>query len=269
MRTIVERAVQADIPDLVELMSQFYAESNYTLDREWAAGSFAQLLRDETRGAVWIARRGIEIAGHVVLVLRHSMEFGGPAGVVDDLFVLPQFRRQGVGSALLSALFDACRKLHVAALLVEVGTDNVAATAFYGTFGLCDRGTDRQTLIVQLMETVTLFRPVGPKELALIEQSGWTAFPPRLPEQPIFYPVLNEQYAVQIARDWNVKSDGAGFVTKFQVNASFASRYPVQVVGSAMHQELWVPAEDLAQFNQAIVGRIEVVAQFRKASDSG
>jgi len=117
MQTIIERAGHADIPALVELMSQFYAESSYALDREWAAASFAQLLEDELRGAVWIARCGTDPAGHVVLALRHSMEFGGLAGVVDDLFVRPQFRRNGVGSALLSALFDACRKLHVAAFM--------------------------------------------------------------------------------------------------------------------------------------------------------
>jgi GNAT superfamily N-acetyltransferase len=98
-RAIIERAGDADIPALVELMSQFYAESSYALDREWAAASFAQLLQDEARGAVWIARRGTEAAGHIVLVLRHSMEFGGSTGVIDDLFVRPQFRRQGVGSA--------------------------------------------------------------------------------------------------------------------------------------------------------------------------
>jgi GNAT superfamily N-acetyltransferase len=115
MRTTIERAGQADIAALVELMSQFYAESSYALDRGWAAASFAQLLRDETRGAVWIARGGTEPAGHVVLTLRHSMEFGGLAGIIDDLFVRPQFRRQGVGSALLFALFDACRKFNVAA----------------------------------------------------------------------------------------------------------------------------------------------------------
>ena len=113
-----------------------------------------------------------------------------------------------------------------------------------------------------MTNTVTLFRPVGPKELALIEQSGWTRFPPRLPEQPIFYPVLNEEYAVEIARDWNVKSDGAGFVTRFRVNSAIANKYPVQSVGASRHKELWVPAEDLDQFNDAIVGPIEVVAEF-------
>jgi hypothetical protein len=109
---------------------------------------------------------------------------------------------------------------------------------------------------------VTLYRPVGPKELELIEASGWREFPPRLPEQPIFYPVLNEEYATQIARDWNVKESGAGFVTRFQVDAAFAGRYPVQVVGAAIHQELWVPAEELAEFNRHIVGPIEVVRRF-------
>ena len=113
------------------------------------------------------------------------------------------------------------------------------------------------------MSTITLFRPVGPKELELIAASGWHEFPPRLPEQPIFYPVLNEDYAVQIARDWNVPDSGAGFVTRFCVNAEFVARYPVKTVGAAVHQELWVPAEELAEFNRNIVGLIEVIAEFK------
>jgi len=113
------------------------------------------------------------------------------------------------------------------------------------------------------MSTITLFRPVGPKELELIAASGWHEFPPRLPEQPIFYPVLNEDYAVQIARDWNVPESGAGFVTRFCVNAEFAARYPVKTVGAAVHQELWVPAEELAELNRNIVGLIEVIAEFK------
>lgn len=111
--------------------------------------------------------------------------------------------------------------------------------------------------------TVTLYRPVGPKEYELLAASGWREFPPRLPDQPIFYPVTNEAYAIQIARDWNVKASGAGFVTKFQVDAYYLSRYPVQKVGGAIHTEYWVPAEDLPEFNQNIVGPIEVTAEFR------
>lgn len=113
------------------------------------------------------------------------------------------------------------------------------------------------------MRTLTLFRPVGPKELELIAASGWREFPPRLPGQPIFYPVLNEEYATQIARDWNVPESGCGFVTRFSVDAEYASRYPIETVGASIHQELWVPAEELAEFNQNIIGLIEVVAEFR------
>ena len=108
-----------------------------------------------------------------------------------------------------------------------------------------------------------LFRPVGINELRLIAESDFCAFPPRLPQQPIFYPVLVREYAVQIARDWNVLESGqVGFVTRFEIDDPFANRYPIQVVGDKRHQELWVPAEELAEFNSHIVGRIEVEAAF-------
>ncbi len=111
--------------------------------------------------------------------------------------------------------------------------------------------------------TTTLWRPTGPKELDLVRELDWRAWPPRLPEQPIFYPVLNEDYAVKIARDWNVKHDGAGFVTRFEVESEFLSRYPVQQAGGQTILELWVPAEELDEFNTHIVGRIQVVHEFR------
>jgi hypothetical protein len=115
---------------------------------------------------------------------------------------------------------------------------------------------------ITIMRTTTLYRPVGPKELALISASGWTKFPPRLPEQPIFYPVTNEEYAIQIARDWNVRASGCGFVTKFQVQSKFLRKYPVQNVGAAVHAEHWIPAEELDIFNAHIVGKIEVIQAF-------
>ena len=111
--------------------------------------------------------------------------------------------------------------------------------------------------------TLTLWRPVGPEELQLIKQSGMQAFPPRLPEQPIFYPVLSEDYATKIARDWNVPASGGGFVTRFKVRRAFLDRYQVQEAGGRAHLEYWIPAEDLEAFNEAIVGEIEVTAEFR------
>jgi hypothetical protein len=111
--------------------------------------------------------------------------------------------------------------------------------------------------------TVILWRPVGPAELALIRASGMRAFPPRLPDQPIFYPVLSEDYAVRIARDWNVPASGSGYVTRFRVRRDFLDRYDAQEAGGRAHREYWIPAGDLDAFNAAIVGEIEMTAEFR------
>lgn len=111
-------------------------------------------------------------------------------------------------------------------------------------------------------ETVTLWRPAGPEELALVEASGWREWPPRLPGQPIFYPVLNEAYAIKIARDWNVRQSGAGFVTRFQVRRSFLGQYEVHQAGGQTILEYWIPAEDLPALNASIAGAIEVTAEY-------
>lgn len=109
-----------------------------------------------------------------------------------------------------------------------------------------------------------LYRPVGSAELRLIAESGYRAFPPRLPDQPIFYPVLNREYAREIACRWNVpySPDHRGFVTRFEVEDAYAGGFEVHTVGAGRHQELWVPAEDLEVFNQHILGTIAVVDRF-------
>jgi hypothetical protein len=112
-------------------------------------------------------------------------------------------------------------------------------------------------------DTITLWRPVGPVELRLIAESGMSAFPPRLPEQPIFYPVVTEEYAVKIARDWNVRESGSGYVTRFEVLGAYLRRYQVQNAGGKAHREYWIPAEEMDAFNAAIVGPIEIIHEFR------
>ena len=115
-------------------------------------------------------------------------------------------------------------------------------------------------------ETTVLFRPVGESELRLIADSGYRSFPPRLPAQPIFYPVLNQEYATQIARDWNAKNSESktGYVTRFAVRTSYLSQFKVQKVGGTLHLEYWIPAEKLAELNQNIVGLIEVISEFHE-----
>lgn len=120
--------------------------------------------------------------------------------------------------------------------------------------------------------TTTLYRPVGQRELDLIAAADWRSFPPRLPQQPIFYPVLTEEYATKIARDWNT-SDAAsgyvGYVTRFTVPVSVLDRWPPQQGAAGQtFRELWVPSDELDDFNDSILGKIEVIAEYRGAPPS-
>ncbi len=104
-----------------------------------------------------------------------------------------------------------------------------------------------------------LYRPVNGKELDLIIESGYTKFPPRLPEQPIFYPVLNKEYAIQITKEWNIPAYGVGYVTEFDVDDTYISQFTTKNVGGEIHNELWIPSERLEEFNNKIIGKIRII----------
>jgi hypothetical protein len=112
------------------------------------------------------------------------------------------------------------------------------------------------------VQSVALWRPTGQKELDLVAASGWREWPPRLPEQPIFYPVLNRWYATKIAREWNVPRGGVGYVTRFGVRKDFLDRFPVQQAGGRDVLEYWIPAEELGELNENLTGPIIEEARY-------
>ena len=126
------------------------------------------------------------------------------------------------------------------------------------------------------MKAKTLYRPVGLREMELIAESNYRKFPPRLEWQPIFYPVLNQQYAEQIANEWNTPDEFSGFcgiVTVFEVDEGYLQQFEIQNVGDKSHNEFWIPSEELPEFNQNIIGTIEIVnvyfgEGFKLSSDS-
>ncbi len=127
-------------------------------------------------------------------------------------------------------------------------------------------------MICSMAEVVTLYRPVGRGELILIQESGFTKFPARLPQQPFFYPVLSEEYARAIAEKWNTKDEQsgyAGYFTRFQVQAAFCQRFPVKQVGDIRHREMWIPAAAVDEMNRNLVGKIEVIAEFLAPQSEG
>jgi ribosomal protein S18 acetylase RimI-like enzyme len=154
MSTSPEIAVRAaradDVSALVLLMEEFYAESGYPLDAQWAASAFSALLSRPDWGRTWIAHSGGRAVGHVVQSVRYTMEHGGLSAYVDDLFVKPAFRRMGVARALLDRLFDDSRARGCRSVQVEAGKANTAALALYAKFGLVPHQDDRLLLAVAL-----------------------------------------------------------------------------------------------------------------------
>ena len=108
---------------------------------------------------------------------------------------------------------------------------------------------------------VALYRPAGPDELAVVQDSGWRPWPPRFPERPIFYPVLNEKYATKIARDWNVPDSGAGYVTRVKTRKTFLDNYEIHQADGRTILEYWLSAE-ATQLNASIIGTIEVITTY-------
>ena len=143
------KASSVDIPKLVALMAEFYAEAGYALNSQRAADAFAALLSDEKLGFVWFIRSNGDDVGYLVLTLCYSMEFGGTNAYVDDLFVKPAFRGAGLGTAALRELREFCNERGFRAIHVETGRENVAALTVYRRVGFAE--IDRTLLTLPLL----------------------------------------------------------------------------------------------------------------------
>ena len=147
----IELATAADIPVLLNLMSEFYSEAGYNLHRGRAAKAFEDLIEDVRLGLVWLIRSGSQAVGHVVVTFRYGMEYGGLLGCVDDLFVQTACRNKGLATAALLAVLDHCNSIGVRAMTVEVGRENAAAHVVYRRVGFIET-MDRVLLALALAE---------------------------------------------------------------------------------------------------------------------
>jgi GNAT superfamily N-acetyltransferase len=133
---VLREAGQADVPELAGLMRAFYAESGFALDEEQAAAGFRALLADARLGRAWLIEKGVgAAAGYIVVTFVFAMEYGGVSAVVDDFYVRPEARGEGLGKAALAAARRACAYLGLRAMRVEVGSDNLVARAVYRSAG--------------------------------------------------------------------------------------------------------------------------------------
>jgi len=137
-----------DLQALVDLMTDFYAESGYVLDRLHAEASFAALLADPRLGRIWLIQQDSEDVGYVVITFVYGMEYGGPMAVVDDFYISPASRYAGAGTAALAEVRRFCADLGIRSMSVEVGCKNAVAQSVYRRTGFVK--TDRQLMTLRL-----------------------------------------------------------------------------------------------------------------------
>jgi len=167
----MRHATADDIPLLVSLMAEFYAEGGYQLDRAHAAAAFAEIIADERLGSVWLIQADHEDVGHVVLTLRYAMEYGGLIACLDDLYVRPQWRNRGLSTVALTELRNFCATSGIRAMTVEVGDDNGSAQKVYRKLGFTE-AAGRQLLALSLVGRAIL--PAAGFPAGLLNSPCWT-----------------------------------------------------------------------------------------------
>jgi len=143
---MIRKASLEDVPQLVEMMAEFYSGSPYTLNPRRATEAFTALLNDERLGHVWFIQAGPKDVGYMVVTLCHSMTYGGPMAVIDDLFVRQAFRGAGLGKAVMTEVRSFYAGHGIRAMRVETGRDNAAALAVYKRVGFVEDDLAHLTL---------------------------------------------------------------------------------------------------------------------------
>src|SRR5262245_56673161 len=135
----MRKATLDDVPLLVRMMAEFYSDSPYRLNPRRATDAFTALLSDERLGLIWIIQSNSQDVGYVVLVLCHSMTFGGLVAVVDDFFIQLAFRGKRLGKAAMAEVRSYCATHGIRSIQVETGRDNTVALAVYRRAGFVEK----------------------------------------------------------------------------------------------------------------------------------
>jgi GNAT superfamily N-acetyltransferase len=146
----MRKASLADVPQLVSMMAEFYADSSYKLNPRRATEAFTTLLADERLGHVWFIQSDSKDVGYVVVTFCYTMTYGGLSAVVDDLFVQRPFRGMGLGKAALAEVRHFCASNGFRSIHVETGRDNAPALAVYRRTGFLE--TDHAHLTLGLAD---------------------------------------------------------------------------------------------------------------------
>lgn len=129
-----QQATIAHLDLLLTLMAEFYADT-MPFAPAAAQSALSGILQNSAYGFVWLIQRQGSTVGYVVLTLGYSLEYGGRDAFIDELYLRPSDRHQGIGTQPLHFLEKTCRQLNLKALHLEVDRRNPRARALYDRLG--------------------------------------------------------------------------------------------------------------------------------------
>jgi ribosomal protein S18 acetylase RimI-like enzyme len=136
MNPVFQLLSESEIPVALELMREFYPQTHMTFAEATARAALGKLLKDPSKGELYLIFRGSDLAGYFALTFCFSLEFHGRFALLDELYIRDAFRRQRLGKAVIAFVEGACKKAGIKALRLEVGDDNQAAQALYFAAGM-------------------------------------------------------------------------------------------------------------------------------------
>ena len=131
MPVVVAPAGPADRPHLLALLAAQLAEHDIALDTPGLEQAVDGMLEDPRRGAFLVAREGEEVVGVACLAFIWTLEHGGLSLWLDELYVLPARRGQGIGRALVHATLEEGRRRGCKAVDLEVEASHARVEALY------------------------------------------------------------------------------------------------------------------------------------------
>ncbi len=127
----LQRASVDNLPQLLPLVKAYHQFEAIHMTDESRKQAVLCLLSDSSLGGVWLIVVGVAIAGYIALTFGYSIEFGGKDAFIDELYIRPEFRGQGLGTQTLSQIQQEARALNIQALHLEVARLNTRAQKLY------------------------------------------------------------------------------------------------------------------------------------------
>lgn len=140
-------ATEADVDVILKMMRGYYEEDGYAFSQAKAREAVFSLLRDKHLGCLWVAQIDTSVVGYLAVTLGFSFEYRGRDAFIDEVFIVEEYRGQGLGREAIDVAEAYCREFAVKALHLEVEHHRERARGLYEQAGFEHHDRDLMTKV--------------------------------------------------------------------------------------------------------------------------